>query len=67
MFALNFFVYAFVVFIKYEKSRDENEKETEPGGSTPPRGVGPLLATPPGLFIPVPSFCCCSVPMLYLR
>jgi hypothetical protein len=44
---LNFSAYTFVVFIKYEKSRDENELEMELGGSTPPGGAGPLLATPP--------------------
>jgi hypothetical protein len=46
MFTLNFSVNIFVVFIKYEKSRDKNELETDPGGSTPPGGMGPLLAAP---------------------
>jgi hypothetical protein len=46
-FALNFSTYIFVVFIEYEKSRDENELETEPRGSTPPGGVAPLLVAPP--------------------
>jgi hypothetical protein len=40
-------IYIFVVFIKYEKSRDENGLEAESGGSSPPGGAGPLLATPP--------------------
>jgi hypothetical protein len=61
-FALNFSVHTFVIFIKYEKSGDENEWETEPRGSTPPGGVGPLLAAPPCgvsasklIFVPVSS------------
>jgi hypothetical protein len=65
---LNFSVYIFVVFIKYEKSRDENGLETEPRGSTPPGGVGPLLAVPPcGVSTPelvsVPVFSCAFVLM----
>jgi hypothetical protein len=44
---LNFSTYIFVVFIKYEKSRDVNGLETESGGSSPPGGAGPLLAVPP--------------------
>jgi hypothetical protein len=47
MFAVNLSIYIFVVFIKYEKSRDENGLETESGGSSPLGGVGPLLAMPP--------------------
>jgi hypothetical protein len=46
-FTLNFSAYTFIVFIKYKKSRDENELESEPGDSTPPGGAGPLLVTPP--------------------
>jgi hypothetical protein len=44
---LNFYIYIFVVFIKYEKSRDENGQETDSGGSSPPGGAGPLQVTPP--------------------
>jgi hypothetical protein len=69
MFALNFPAHTFVVFIKYEKSRDENELEMEPRGSTPPRGMGPLLAMPPyGVFtselISVPVSSCAFVSLL---
>jgi hypothetical protein len=39
---LNFSINIFVVFIKYEKSRDENGKEMESDGSSPPGGTGPL-------------------------
>jgi hypothetical protein len=46
-FELNFSINIFVVFIKYEKSRDENGQETESGGSSPPGGAGPLQAAPP--------------------
>jgi hypothetical protein len=68
-FALNFSAYTFVVFIKYEKSQDENELETEPGGSTPPGGTGPLLATPPcGVsaleLVSVPASSCAFVSMI---
>jgi hypothetical protein len=45
-FALYFSTYIFFIFIKYEKSRDENGLETESGGSSPPGGAGPLLAAP---------------------
>jgi hypothetical protein len=37
----NFSINIFIVFAKYEKSRDENGQETESGGSSPPGGVGP--------------------------
>jgi hypothetical protein len=41
-FTLNFSINIFVVFIKYEKSRDENGQETKSGGSSPPGGASPL-------------------------
>jgi hypothetical protein len=47
MLALNFSINIFIVFTKYEKSRDENELEMELRGPTPPGGAGPLLAAPP--------------------
>jgi hypothetical protein len=41
----NFSINIFIVFAKYEKSRDENRQETESGGSSPPGGAGPPQAT----------------------
>jgi hypothetical protein len=69
---LNFSAYTFVVFIKYEKLRDENELETEPRGSTPPGGAGPLLAVPPSgvsasEFVSVPVSSCAFVLMFNFR
>jgi hypothetical protein len=46
-FALKNFVNIFVIFIKYEKSRDKNRLEMEFGGSSPPGDAVPLLAAPP--------------------
>jgi hypothetical protein len=69
---LNFSVNTFIVFIKYEKSQDKNELETEPEGSTPPRGAGPLLAAPPGgevasELVSVPVSSCAFVSLLNFR
>jgi hypothetical protein len=71
MFTLKFSAYTFVVFIKYEKSRDENELETEPRGPTPHYGMGPLLAAPPyGVFaselISIPVSSCAFITMFKL-
>jgi hypothetical protein len=46
-FVKNLSINIFIVFAKYEKSRDENGQETEAGGSSPPGGAGPLQAAPP--------------------
>jgi hypothetical protein len=43
----DFSINIFIVFAKYEKSRDENGQETESGGSSPPGGTGPAQAAPP--------------------
>jgi hypothetical protein len=69
---LNFSIYIFVVFIKYEKSRDKNELEMESGGSSPPGGEGPLLAAPPcgestSELISVPVSSCDFVSMFNFR
>jgi hypothetical protein len=46
-FALNFFSTIFIVFAKYEKSRDENGQETETRAPSHTGGAGPPLAVPP--------------------
>jgi hypothetical protein len=67
-FPISFSIYIFDVFIKYEKSRDENGQETESGGSSPPgarahsRPRRPVVRPPrnsfPSRFPPVTSFRC---------
>jgi hypothetical protein len=44
---ISFSIYILDVFIKFEKSQDENGQETESGGSSPPGGASPLQAAPP--------------------
>jgi hypothetical protein len=43
----NFSFNIFIIYAKYEKSRDENGQETESGGSSPPGGMCPPQAAPP--------------------
>jgi hypothetical protein len=59
---LNFFSYIFIVFVKYEKSRDENGKEKEFGVSSHIGGAGPpqtaptyCVSTPELVSVPVSS------------
>jgi hypothetical protein len=72
MFTKNFSINIFVVFIKYEESRDENGQETESGGSSPPGGTGPPQAAPPcgettRDFISIPVSSCDFVLMYNFR
>jgi hypothetical protein len=69
---LNFFSYIFIVFVKYEKSRDENGKEKESGVISHIGGAGPPLAAPtycvstPEL-VSVPVSSCDLVSMFYFH